>query len=183
MEQPEREVHRLFAMRVLKLFKFYGLRRHPTFSKKSQLIVVYVLKKSIKPHQKWSFVWKYCLSLLKKTSQPLKKLKFCMTKWQKRYQKEHPAQQKLNFCQKKLSFFTQKYLPAPQKTEILQEKMTKKWQKSSPKRARTQARTWSFAWKIENRPTYGDFEKKNLDPQLHQIFKPIRKFSCTFLPI
>ena len=57
-------------------------------------------------------------------------------------------------------FFTQKYLPAPQKTEILQEKMTKKWQKSSPKRARTQARTWSFAWKIENRPTYEDFEKK-----------------------
>merc|ERR1712219_79422 len=24
-------------------------------------------------------------------------------------------------------------------------------------------------------------KKKNLDPQLHQIFKPIRKFFCTFL--
>ena len=45
------------------------------------------------------------------------------------------------------------------------------------------AKNWSFAWKIENRPTYGDFEKKILDPQLHQIFKPIRKFFCTFLPI
>ena len=44
-------------------------------------------------------------------------------------------------------------------------------------------KNWSFAWKIENRPTYGDFEKKILDPQLHQIFKPIRKFFCTFLPI
>ena len=87
------------------------------------------------------------------------------------------------FARKKLYFFTQKYLPAPQKAEILQEQMTKKWQKSSPKKARTQARTWSFAWKIENRPTYGDFEKKNLDPQLHQIFKPIRKFFCTFLLI
>ena len=43
-------------------------------------------------------------------------------------------------------------------------------------------KNWSFAWKIENRPTFGDFEKKNLDPQLHQIFKPIRKFFCTFLP-
>ena len=183
MEQPEREVHRLFAMRVLKLFKFYGLRRHPTFSKKSQLIVVYVLKKSIKPHQKWSFVWKYCLSLLKKTSQPLKKLKFCMKKWQKRYQKEHPAQQKLIFCQKKMSFFTQKYLPASQKTEMLHGKMTKNWQKSSPKKAPSPPKNWSFAWKIEKRPTIGDFEIYFLDPQLHQIFNPIRKFFCSFLPI
>ena len=44
-------------------------------------------------------------------------------------------------------------------------------------------KSWSFAWKIENRPTYGDFEKKILDPQLHEIFKPIRKFFCTFLLI
>ena len=40
-----------------------------------------------------------------------------------------------------------------------------------------------FCMKIENRPPYVDFEKKILDPQLHQIFKPIRKFFCTFLPI
>ena len=26
-------------------------------------------------------------------------------------------------------------------------------------------------------------KKKNPDPQLHQIFKPIRAFFCTFLPI
>ena len=44
-------------------------------------------------------------------------------------------------------------------------------------------KNWSFAWKIENRPTYGDFEKKNPDPQLHQMFKPITKFFCTFLLI
>ena len=25
--------------------------------------------------------------------------------------------------------------------------------------------------------------KKNPEPQLHQIFKPIKKFFCTFLPI
>ena len=30
---------------------------------------------------------------------------------------------------------------------------------------------------------YEDFEKLNLDPQLHQIFKPIRKLFCTFLLI
>ena len=42
---------------------------------------------------------------------------------------------------------------------------------------------WSLGWKIENRPTTEDFEKKNLDPQLHQIIKPIRKFFCTFLII
>ena len=85
-----------------------------------------------------------------------------MKKWQKvdkkGTKKSTQPPKNVKFHLKKLSFFTQKYLPAPQKTEILQEKMTKKWQKSSPKRARTQARTWSFAWKIENRPTYGDFE-------------------------
>ena len=42
-------------------------------------------------------------------------------------------------------------------------------------------KTRSFAWKNKNRPTYEDFEKKIPDPQLHQIFKPIRKFFCTFL--
>ena len=61
--------------------------------------------------------------------------------------------------------------------------MTKIDQKKVPKRAPRRAKTWSFASKIENRPTYEDFEKKNLDPQLHQTFKPIRKFFCTFLPI
>ena len=51
------------------------------------------------------------------------------------------------------------------------------------KRPPSPSKTWSFAWKIENRPTIGDFEIYFLDPQLHQTFKPIRKFSCTFLPI
>ena len=32
----------------------------------------------------------------------------------------------------------------------------------------------------KNRPTCCNFEKKILDPQLHQTFKPIRKFFCTF---
>ena len=71
----------------------------------------------------------------------------------------HPRK-KLKFCMKKCQKIEkkidQKNHPAPQKTR-------------------------SFAWKIENRPTYEDFEKKNLDPQLHQIFKPIRKIFCTFL--
>ena len=30
-------------------------------------------------------------------------------------------------------------------------------------------------------PTYEDFEKKILDPQFHQIFKPIKKNFCNFL--
>ena len=87
---------------------------------------------------------------------------------------------------KKMSFLTQKDLPASQKTEILHDK---KWQKKFQKRYQKEHpaphmfQIWSFAWKIENRPTYGDFEKKILDPQLHQIFKPIRKFFCTFLLI
>ena len=43
-------------------------------------------------------------------------------------------------------------------------------------------KTWSLAWKIKNRPTYRDFDFFFPDPQLQQIFKPIRKFFCTFLP-
>merc|ERR1712198_307479 len=39
----------------------------------------------------------------------------------------------------------------------------------------------SFGRNSKNRPTCCDFEKKILDPQLHQIFKPIRKIFCTFL--
>ena len=39
----------------------------------------------------------------------------------------------------------------------------------------------SFGRKSKNRPTCFNFEKKNPDPQLHQIFKPIRKFFFTFL--
>ena len=38
----------------------------------------------------------------------------------------------------------------------------------------------SFGRKSKNRTEYEDFEKKNVDPQLHQIFKPISKFFCTF---
>ena len=59
--------------------------------------------------------------------------------------------------EKKMSFFTQKEHPAPQ---ILK-----------------------FCMKIENRPTYRDFVKKNPDPQLHNLFKPITKFFCAFLVI
>ena len=70
-------------------------------------------------------------------------------------------------------FFTQKYLPASQKTEILHEKMTKNWQKSSPKKAPSPAKTWSFAWKIENRPTIGDFEKKKIStPNFTKFLNP-----------
>ena len=64
-------------------------------------------------------------------------------------------------------FFTQKDLPASQKTEILHEKWQKNDKKKVPKRAPSPVKNWSFAWKIENRPTYRDFETYVLDPQLH----------------
>ena len=52
--------------------------------------------------------------------------------------------------------------------------MTKNRLKNDKKKEKPPLNFWSFAWKIENRPAYKDFEKKNnLDPQLHQIFKPI----------
>ena len=50
------------------------------------------------------------------------------------------------------------------------------------KRAPSRKKTWSFEWKIENRPSYEDFEKKILDPQLNQTFKPIGNFSALLYP-
>ena len=39
------------------------------------------------------------------------------------------------------------------------------------KKSKNQGKTWSFAWKIKNRPTCSDFEKKNIpDPQLQPNF-------------
>ena len=111
-----------------------------------------------------------------------------MKKWQKidkkSSQKEHPAPQKLKFCKKKKFFFYSKRPPNPAKNSNFAWKNDKKLTKKLTQKKKNHLKnTWSFAWKIENRPTYGDFEKKILDPQLHQIFKPIRKFFCTFLLI
>ena len=95
-------------------------------------------------------------------------------------QKDHPAPQKLIVLhEKKCRFLLKKTIQPRKKLKLCIKKLTKKL----PKRAPSPAKTSCFACKIENRPTYGDFEKKILDPQLHQIFKPIRKFFCTFLPI
>ena len=78
-------------------------------------------------------------------------------------------------CQKKVP----KRAPSPAKSWSIAWKNDKKLTKSWPKKWKTTCKTRSFAWKIENRPTYGDLEKKkNLDPQLHQIFKSIRTFSA-----
>ena len=65
----------------------------------------------------------------------------------------------------------------PYRTQVVN-KIPKKCLFFYSKRAPSPAKNWSFAWKIENRPT----KKKNPDPQLHQISKPIWKFFCTFLP-
>ena len=95
------------------------------------------------------------------------------TNWQ-RYQKDHPSPQKVKFCIKKIVVFTQKDPPASQKTEVVHEKNdTKSAKKYTIKSTHPRKKTWSFEWKIENRPTYGDFEKKNPDPQLYQTYKPI----------
>ena len=65
------------------------------------------------------------------------------TNWQKRYQKDHPTLQK---------------------TEVLHEKMTKNGLKFDQKKEKPPLKGRSFAWKIENRPAYGDFEKKIRPP-------------------
>ena len=46
------------------------------------------------------------------------------------------------------------------------------------KKRKNRSKTWSFVWKIKNRPTCCNFEKKILDIQLHKIFKPIRLLLC-----
>ena len=106
---------------------------------------------------------KKCRFLLKKTIQPRKNLKFCIKKWHKRYQKDHPSPQKLKFCMKKKYFFTQKDHPPPHKPEVLHEQMRKNWQKRYQKEHPAPLKTWIVAWKIKNRPTYWDFEKKKIE--------------------
>ena len=85
-----------------------------------------------------------------------------------------------------MSFFTQKDLPALQKTEFLHDK---KWQKKFQKRyqkehpAPHKFQIWSFAWKIENRPTYGDFEKKNYRPPTSPNFLTHKKIFMHFFTL
>ena len=80
-----------------------------------------------------------------------------------------------SFAWQKIFFFYSKRPHSLAKKWNFSWKNNKKMRKKVPKRAPIPSKNWSFAWKIENRPTYEDLEKKNLDPQLHQIFKPIRK--------
>ena len=58
--------------------------------------------------------------------------------------------------------------------------MTKKW---TQKTTQTRKKPEVLHEKMKIVLPMGILKKKNLDPQLHQIFKPIRKFFCTFLPI
>ena len=89
----------------------------------------------------------------------------------------------VRFCLKKRYFFTQKDLPAPQKTEILHDK---KWHKKFQKRYQKEHlaphmfQIWSFAWKIENRHTNWDFEKKILAPNFTKFLNPYENFSALF---
>ena len=137
------------------------------------------------------FCMKKMYFLHEKTTQPPKKPKFCMKKLHKNDKKgTKKSIQPLkirSFVWKKLSFFTLKDLPASQKSEIVHEKMTTNWQKryrkehpppqkpevlhekmtkNGQKRYQKEhpapLKSTSFAWEIENRPTYGDFDKKKM---------------------
>ena len=93
---------------------------------------------------------------------------------------------------KKMSFFYSKRPPSLPKTEVFHEKnclfllkkttqprkklnfCIKKWQKVDKKNDQKEEKPplnfWSFAWKIENRPTFGDFEKKKSRPPTSSNF-------------
>ena len=145
---------------LLNILQFYGLRRNPTFSKNYQIIVVFLLKKSIQTSENWSFALKIVFFYSKRPPRIAKKwiLHTKITKkWEKKGTKKTSQPRKSwRFSWKKLSFFTQKYLPASQKTEFLNEKMTQKCHKRYQKEHPARQKLLSFAWKIENRPTFGD---------------------------
>ena len=69
-----------------------------------------------------------------------------------------------------------RYLPPIPLVWRLRNKKTK----NMPKRAPSPTKVWIFAWKFENRPIISNFEICVPDPQLHQIFKTMRKFFYTF---
>ena len=135
----------------------------PQFLKNLKKLPFFYSKRASSPAKTEVSHEKNCLFWLKKTSQPRKKQKFCMTKWQKyrqkSSQKEHPAPQKLKLCKKKKFIFYLKRPPNPAKNSSFAWKNDKKLTKNWPKIPSSPAKTWSFARIIENRPTYGDFER------------------------
>ena len=81
-----------------------------------------------------------------------------------------------------MSFFTQKDLPSSKKPEILHENMTTNWQKFTLREHPAPQKT-KILDKHKNPPKIGDFEIYVPQPQLHQTFKPIKKFPYTLLLI
>ena len=102
------------------------------FLKKSQLIVVFVLKKSIQPLKNWSFAWK--------------KLSFLT-------QKDLPASQKTEILHDKMTKKSTKKFPkrasSPAKSEVLQKKKCLFYSKRPP----SPAKNSSFAWKNDKKLT------------------------------
>ena len=100
-------------------------------TKKTQIIVIILLKKSIQRPKIRSFVWKKLSFFTLKdlpASQKTEIVHEKMTKnWQKRYQKEHPPPQKPEVLHEKMTKNGQKRYqkehPAPQKPEVLHEKL------------------------------------------------------------
>ena len=143
--------------------------------KKWQKIDKKVPKKSTQPRKKWNFVWKKWYFFTQKYLPAPQKTEILHEKMTKNWPKRASCPAKTEVFPEKNVFFTQKVLPAAQKTEILHEKITKKWQKGTKKS--TQPRK-NLKFCMKNwKPSYVP------DPQLHQMFKPITKIFCTFLPI
>ena len=113
---------------------------------------------------------KTVIFLLKKSTQPPKNVKFCIQKVSFFTQKEHPASQKTEFLHEKMTKNVPKRLPTPAKTEVMHEKKCLFLLKKT-----TQPRK-KLKYCMKKM-------KKNPDPQLHQMFKPITNFFSTFLPI
>ena len=127
----------------------------------------------------WRLVWPgffYTASAIRVRARALRAL---AKKSTKKFPKRASSPAKSEVLQKKKCLFYLKRPPSPAKNSSVAWKNDKKLTKNWPKNPSSPAKTWSFEWKFENRPTYGDFEKKNLDPQLQQTFKPITLLFCT----
>ena len=105
-------------------------------------------------------------------------------KWEKKVPKRAPSPPKTwSFISKNCLFLLKNTSQPRKKLKFCKKKWPKNDKKVPPKEHPAPQKPEVLHEKLKIVLPMGILKKKSPPPQLHQIFKPIRKFFCTFLPI
>ena len=112
-----------------------------------------------------------CIFFTQKDLPALQKTEILHEKWQKKVPKRASSPAKTEVLHEKKKFFLLKNTTQRRKKHNF---CIKKWhwQNIDPKKQIPSQETWSFVWNNENRPTYGDFEKKIPTPNFTKFLNP-----------